>query len=68
MKALTYLGYVPEKLDRMPGEVRSFIAGRSGLLWDQFVAVQTASCSDRATKIDAKWPIDLMASDTLLVS
>ena len=34
LKALTYLGYVPEKLDRMPGEVRSFIAGQLGLLWD----------------------------------
>lgn len=32
LKALTYLGYVPEKLDRMPGEVRSFIAGQLGLL------------------------------------
>ena len=34
LKALTYLGYVPEKLDRMPGVVRSFIAGQLGLLWD----------------------------------
>jgi Domain of unknown function (DUF4158)/Tn3 transposase DDE domain len=34
LKALAYLGYVPEKLDRMPGEVRSFIAGQLGLLWD----------------------------------
>jgi hypothetical protein len=30
LKALTYLGYVPEKLDRMPGEVRSFIARTIG--------------------------------------
>jgi hypothetical protein len=27
LKALAYLGYVPEKLDCMPSEVRSFIAG-----------------------------------------
>jgi Domain of unknown function (DUF4158) len=27
LKALAYLGYVPERLDRMPAEVRSFIAG-----------------------------------------
>jgi Domain of unknown function (DUF4158) len=34
LKALSYLGYVPEKLDYMPSEVRSFIAGQLGLLWD----------------------------------
>jgi len=34
LKALAYLGYVPEKLDCMPSEVRSFIAGQLGLLWD----------------------------------
>ena len=34
LKALAYLGYIPEKLDCMPSEVRSFIAGQLGLLWD----------------------------------
>lgn len=34
LKALVYLGYVPEKLNSIPGEVRSFIAGQLGLLWD----------------------------------
>ena len=34
LKALGYLGYVPEKLNSIPGEVRSFIAGQLGLLWD----------------------------------
>ena len=34
LKALGHLGYVPEKLNSIPGEVRSFIAGQLGLLWD----------------------------------
>ena len=34
LKALAYLGYVPEKLDCMRSEVRSFIPGQLGLLWD----------------------------------
>jgi hypothetical protein len=34
LKALTYLGYVPDSLDNVPLEVRSFIAGQLGLLWD----------------------------------
>jgi Domain of unknown function (DUF4158) len=34
LKALAYLGYIPEKLDCMPSEARSFIAGQLGLLWD----------------------------------
>ena len=34
LKALTYLGYVPDSLDCVPHEVRSFIAGQLGLLWD----------------------------------
>jgi hypothetical protein len=34
LKALTYLGYVPDSLDCVPHDVRSFIAGQLGLLWD----------------------------------
>ena len=34
LKALTYLGFVPDSLDGVPHEVRSFIAGQLGLLWD----------------------------------
>lgn len=34
LKALTHLGYVPDSLDCVPHEVRSFIAGQLGLLWD----------------------------------
>jgi TnpA family transposase len=34
LKALAYLGYVPEHLECIPGEVRSFITGQLGLLWD----------------------------------
>ena len=29
LKALTYLGYVPDSLDCVPHDVRSFIAGQS---------------------------------------
>jgi len=34
LKALEYLGYVPPALEQIPREVRSFIAGQLGLLWD----------------------------------
>jgi hypothetical protein len=34
LRALTYLGYVPDSLDGVPHDVRSFIAGQLGLLWD----------------------------------
>ena len=34
LKALTHLGYVPDSLDGVPPEVRSYIAGQLGLLWD----------------------------------
>jgi TnpA family transposase len=34
LKALEYLGYVPEQLTDVPGEVRTFITGQLGLLWD----------------------------------
>ena len=34
LKALEYLGYVPEELDHVPGEVRTFITRQLGLLWD----------------------------------
>jgi hypothetical protein len=34
LKALTYLGYAPDSLDSVPHDVRSFVAGQLGLLWD----------------------------------
>jgi hypothetical protein len=34
LKALTYLGYVPDGLEQIPAEVRAFVAGQLGLLWD----------------------------------
>ncbi len=34
LKALPYLGYVPEALGRIPREVRVFIANQLGCLWD----------------------------------
>jgi hypothetical protein len=34
LKALTYFGYVPDSLNWVPHDVRSFIAGQLGLLWD----------------------------------
>ncbi|HTD14651.1 MAG TPA: DUF4158 domain-containing protein [Chthoniobacterales bacterium] len=34
LKALTHLGYVPREPRCIPGEVRSFIAGQLGFLWD----------------------------------
>src|SRR5262249_46329484 len=34
LKAVAYLGYVPEHLEGIPSAVRSFIAGQLGLLWD----------------------------------
>jgi hypothetical protein len=34
LKALSYLGYVPDGLDQIPSEVRAFVAGQLGLLWD----------------------------------
>jgi hypothetical protein len=34
LKTLDYLGYVPESLAQIPVEVRSFVAGQLGLLWD----------------------------------
>ena len=34
LKTLPYLGYVPGGLDEVPREVRDFIAGQLGLLWD----------------------------------
>jgi TnpA family transposase len=34
LKALPYLGYVPDGLAQIPGEVRTFVAGQLGLLWD----------------------------------
>jgi len=35
LKVLPYLGYVPEKLGDIPQEVRAFITGQLGLLWDR---------------------------------
>jgi hypothetical protein len=34
LKTLEYLGYVPPTLEPIPREVRSFIVGQLGLLWD----------------------------------
>lgn len=34
LKTLSHLGYVPDAMPRIPGEVRSFVAGQLGLLWD----------------------------------
>jgi len=34
LKVLPYLGYVPEGFGQIPQEVRAFIAGQLGLLWD----------------------------------
>ena len=34
LKALTYLGYVPDGLEPIPADVRAFVAGPLGLLWD----------------------------------
>jgi TnpA family transposase len=34
LKALLHLGYVPDPMPRIPEEVRSFVAGQLGLLWD----------------------------------
>ena len=34
LKTLSHLGYVPDTKPQIPGEVRSFIAGQLGLLWD----------------------------------
>jgi Domain of unknown function (DUF4158) len=35
LKVLPYLGYVPEGFGQIPPEVRTFIAGQLGLLWDR---------------------------------
>ena len=35
LKVLPYLGYVPERLGDIPQEVRRFISGQLGLLWDR---------------------------------
>jgi hypothetical protein len=34
LKTLSPIGYVPDAMPRIPGEVRSFVAGQLGLLWD----------------------------------
>lgn len=34
LKGLDYLGYVPDGLEEVPPEVRTFIASQLGLLWD----------------------------------
>jgi hypothetical protein len=34
LKTLGYLGYVPDSLAQIPPQVRSFVAGQLGLLWD----------------------------------
>jgi TnpA family transposase len=35
LKAVNYLGYVPDSLEMIPPEVRTFVAGQLGLLWDR---------------------------------
>jgi TnpA family transposase len=35
LKALPYLGYVPNGIGQIPPTVRTFVAGQLGLLWDQ---------------------------------
>jgi hypothetical protein len=34
LKALTYLGYVPDSLGPIPADVCAFVAGQLSLLWD----------------------------------
>jgi hypothetical protein len=34
LKTLPHLGYVPDRREDIPPEVREFIAGQIGLLWD----------------------------------
>ena len=34
LKTLPHLGYLPDRLDEVPPEVREFVAGQIGLLWD----------------------------------
>jgi Domain of unknown function (DUF4158) len=34
LKTLPHLGYLPGRLDKVPPEVREFVAGQIGLLWD----------------------------------
>jgi TnpA family transposase len=34
LKTLSHLGYVPDPMPQIPEEVRSFVAGQLGLLWD----------------------------------
>ena len=34
LKTLSHLGYVPDPIPQIPEEVRSFVAGQLGLLWD----------------------------------
>ena len=34
LKTLSHLGYVPDQMPQIPEEVRSFVAGQLGLLWD----------------------------------
>ncbi len=34
LKTLSHLGYIPDPMPRIPAEVRSFVTGQLGLLWD----------------------------------
>jgi hypothetical protein len=45
LKALAYLGYFPEKLDRMPGEVRSFTGALPRKFHSTSAAIWTICCS-----------------------
>ena len=34
LKTISHLGYVPDRMPQIPEEVRAFVAGQLGLLWD----------------------------------
>jgi uncharacterized protein DUF4158 len=34
LKTISHLGYVPDPMPHIPEEVRAFVAGQLGLLWD----------------------------------
>ena len=34
LKTISHLGYVPDPMPQIPDEVRAFVAGQLGLLWD----------------------------------
>ena len=34
LKTISHLGYVPDPMPQIPEEIRAFVAGQLGLLWD----------------------------------